>query len=437
MKNTDIKNLKDKEPFGQELIESVVSNLNLQNVDMDSVEKIILSIFKNSNPDRSFQNLDFDDINLKSDSSTSVAKESQPPQKKEQIFSFTKIPKEKKKEMELMKKNTQQQNTAQNTKTNITNTNTNTNINSNINSNLYSNNTIPNLNNYYNHFQYKPTSYLNGNQKMPNGYGSYLQNYYSNYNYLNEYSDPNGYNKNAQIEHFINSCLDSSNPEDLTKLLMYFSGDTMNSTLNATLNSNLYQNPYFFQHHQQQNKEKEMYNTLKRYVSESYSNNNKTVNPNSTTVNNVNNLSNNIKTNNNEEKEKNNQHPSQEVKEQPSQAKPDDKTNNQTENNNTHQNQHSQLQSHITSNNSTNTNNVNPANNYIVNLINDSSPQKQKQVEYLYPPQQTQIPNNLYPPFYNFANYQNYAQLAKSPLYTQFMMNPTQNSTLYQVYNNN
>lgn len=432
MKNIDIKNLKDKEPFGQELMENVVSNLNLPNVDMDSVEKIILSIFKNSTPDRAFQNMDFEDINLKSDSSTSAAKENQPSRKKEQIFSFTKIPKEKKKELELMKKNSiQQQNTTHVNKNSMAKTN-------NINANY--NNTIQNLNNYYNNFQYKPTTYLNGSQKMTNGYGSYLQNYYNNYNYLNEYSDPNGYNKNAQIEHFINSCLDSSNPEDLTKLLMFFSGDTMNSTFNTTMNSNLYQNPYFFQQHQQQNKEKEMYNTLKRYVSESYSNHNKTVNSNSTAVNNANNLSSDIKDNNNiknEEKEKNNKKTSQEAKEETPLIKPDGKINNQKENNDIHQNQQPQIQNNITSNNNSNSNTVNSANNYIVNLINDSSPQKQKQVDYAFQPQQTQIPNNLYPPFYNFANYQNYAQLAKNPLYSQFMMNPTQNSTLYQVYNNN
>lgn len=266
-------------------------------MEMDTVEKMILSIFKNSNSERGFPNLDLQDFNLQTDSTQSAKKDGE--KGKEKIFSFVKIPKEKKKEIEMMKQN------------NFSFSNPNNTINF--------NNNVQNMN-FYNNYQYKPNNY------------NYMNGYYP-YSYLNGYDQ--AYSNN-QVDTFINTCLDSNNPDDLTKLLMFFS-ENKNYT------------PYQYYYSNQANKEKEMYNTLKRYVSESYSTTNTTSN---------NNESDSAKAQN-----ENNEKPQNEIK------KNED--------------------------------------NYIVNMISDTTPNK----EFSYPQ------HNLYnTQYYNFANYAN-------PLYTQYMLN--------------
>lgn len=169
-------------------------NLNNANYDMESVEKMILSIFKNTNSEKGFQNINIDDININNESNGSPDQSDTFSPKKEKIFQLVKVSKEKKQELQKMKEYMAQSNN----------------------------------NMYYNYpYQYP---------------------YYTNY-YLN-----------AQIDSFINSCLDSKAPEDLTKLLMFFNTNTV------------YQNQLYYQQQQQQqaNKENEIYNNLKNYVSQSY-----------------------------------------------------------------------------------------------------------------------------------------------------------------------
>ena len=66
---------KNKDPADQEVVENMINNLNLPNIEMDSVEKMILSIFKNSNSERVFQNFNFDEFNMKTESLQSAKKE--------------------------------------------------------------------------------------------------------------------------------------------------------------------------------------------------------------------------------------------------------------------------------------------------------------------------------------------------------------------------
>ena len=294
---------KNKDPVEQEVVENMINNLNLPNMEMDSVEKMILSIFKNSNSERGFQNFDFDEFNMKAESLQIAKKEGE--KGKDKIFSFVKIPKEKKKEIEMMKQNNLQ----------FTNQNT-----------FNFNNNIQNMN-FYNNYQYKPNTY------------NYINSYYPYY--------MNGFDQsysNNQIDAFINTCLDSNNPDDLTKLLMFFSENK-----NYINSNNAYQ--YYYAQNANSNKEKEMYNTLKRYVSESYSTANTSSN--------------------------NNENDSAKAQNENS---PNEKTKNEI---------------------------PKEKENYIVNMISDSTPNK----EFVYP--QQNIYNSQY---YNYANYAN-------PLYTQYMLN--------------
>ena len=95
--------------FDNEFIESIVNNFNFSNVDMDKVEKMILFIFKNSNgncvslSERGYNGIDIDGINFK-DYSYSEGKEIKN-KKQEKIFKICKIPKEQKKEYDLIEKN--------------------------------------------------------------------------------------------------------------------------------------------------------------------------------------------------------------------------------------------------------------------------------------------------------------------------------------------
>lgn len=194
---TDAYQLKNYKQSFNDSYDNANINLNNTNYDMETVEKMILSIFKNTNSEKGFQNINIDDININNESNGSPENSDTFSPKKEKIFQLVKVSKEKKQEIQKMKEYMSQSND----------------------------------NMYYNYpYQYP---------------------YYTNY-YLN-----------AQIDSFINSCLDSKAPEDLTKLLMYFNSSTV------------YQNQLYYQQQQQQaNKENEIYNNLKNYVSQSYNSNN-------------------------------------------------------------------------------------------------------------------------------------------------------------------
>ena len=218
--------------FDNEFIESIVNNFNFSNVDMDKVEKMILFIFKNSNgnsislSERGYNGIDIDGINFK-DYSYSEGKEIKN-KKQEKIFKICKIPKEQKKEYDLIEKNQ--------------------------NSSFLSKKRYPNKIDY---------------SQM-----------YNNSNGINNFGiEPN---KMIQIEKFINICLDSNDPIDLTKLLLFFDPN------NYIINPINYFDPNLL-YTQQQNRERDMYNSMKAYLNESYNNQNTDISGKTTSTNSVDN----------------------------------------------------------------------------------------------------------------------------------------------------
>jgi hypothetical protein len=192
-----------------ELIENFVKNLNYSKVDMDKVEKMILYIFKNSNgnyfslTERVYDGIE--SMNFKDNSFSD--KEIYNSKNKEKIFKICKIPKNKK--------------------------------------------------------------YINQNES--NQMNSLLgkKRYENKIDYTQMYKNTNGINnfgiepmKMIQIENFINYCLDSNDPMDLTKLFLFF--DT-----NFILNPLSYIAPNFI-FPQQQNIERDIYNSMKTLFNESY-----------------------------------------------------------------------------------------------------------------------------------------------------------------------
>lgn len=149
---------------------------------MEFAEKMILSKFKNSLNDKSFSNLVFDDFNFKSESS-STKKESK---QKDKIFICVKIPKNRKLE-EIQKM-------------------------------LMQNHSHENNNNG------ESTSFNNG------------------YHY--GHNIPVKDQHLIQQENFIHSCLDSHDPNDLTKMMIYFnnSNDTATSTIPSGINESIRNN---------------------------------------------------------------------------------------------------------------------------------------------------------------------------------------------------
>ena len=218
--------------FDNEFIESIVNNFNFSNVDMDKVEKMILYIFKNSNgncvslSERGYNGIDIDGMNIK-DYSYSEVKEIKN-KKQEKIFKICKIPKEQKKEYDLIEKNQ--------------------------NSSFLSKKRYPNKIDY---------------SQM-----------YNKSNGINNFGiEPN---KMIQIEKFINICLDSNDPIDLTKLLLFFDPN------NYIINPINYFDPNLL-YTQQQNRERDMYNSMKAYLNESYNNQNTDISGKTTSTNSVDN----------------------------------------------------------------------------------------------------------------------------------------------------
>ena len=89
---------------------------------------------------------------------------------------------------------------------------------------------------------------------------------------INLYNNINGINnfgiepfKMIQIEKFINNCLDSNDPTDLTKLLLFFEQSNYMFNPMNFIDTNLLYN---------QNRERDMYNTMKACLNESYNNQN-------------------------------------------------------------------------------------------------------------------------------------------------------------------
>ena len=221
----------DNNSFDNEFIESIVNNFNFSNVDMDKVEKMILFIFKNSNgncvslSERGYNGIDIDGINFK-DYSYSEGKEIKN-KKQEKIFKICKIPKEQKKEYDLIEKN--------------------------------------------------QNSFLS-KKRYPNKI-DYSQ-MYNNSNGINNFGiEPN---KMIQIEKFVNICLDSNDPIDLTKLLLFFDPN------NYIINPINYFDPNIL-YSQQQNRERDMYNSMKAYLNESYNNQNTDISGKTTSTNSVDN----------------------------------------------------------------------------------------------------------------------------------------------------
>ena len=219
--------------FDNEFIESIVNNFNFSNVDMDKIEKMILFIFKNSNgnsislSERGYNGIDIDGMNIK-DYSYSEVKEIKN-KKQEKIFKICKIPKEQKKEYDLIEKNQNQ------------------------------------------------NSYLS-KKRYPNKI-DYSQ-MYNKSNGINNFGiEPN---KMIQIEKFINICLDSNDPIDLTKLLLFFDPN------NYIINPINYFDPNIL-YSQQQNRERDMYNSMKAYLNESYNNQNTDISGKTTSTNSVDN----------------------------------------------------------------------------------------------------------------------------------------------------
>jgi hypothetical protein len=90
--------------------------------------------------------------------------------------------------------------------------------------------------------------------------------------YSELYNNINGTNnfgiepfKMIQIEKFINNCLDSNDPTDLTKLLLFFEQSNYMFNPMNFIDANLLYN---------QNRERDMYNTMKACLNESYNNQN-------------------------------------------------------------------------------------------------------------------------------------------------------------------
>ena len=103
---------------------------------------------------------------------------------------------------------------------------------------------------------------------------------YNNSNGINNFGiEPN---KMIQIEKFINICLDSNDPIDLTKLLLFFEPN------NYIINPINYFDPNLF-YSQQQNRERDMYNSMKAYLNESYNNQNSDISGKTTSSNSVDN----------------------------------------------------------------------------------------------------------------------------------------------------
>ena len=195
-----------------EVIESIVNDFN--NVDMDNVEKMILYIFKNSNgnsvslSERGYNGIDIDEITFKDYSFSDKETKNK---KKEKIFKICKISKDKK-EFDLIEKN----------------------------NNIES---------------------FTGKKRTMNKID--YSELYNNINGINNFGiEPF---KMIQIEKFINNCLDSNDPTDLTKLLLFFEqSNYMFNPLNF-IDANLLYN---------QNRERDMYNTMKACLNESYNNQN-------------------------------------------------------------------------------------------------------------------------------------------------------------------
>ena len=218
--------------FDNEFIESIVNNFNFSNVDMDKIEKMILFIFKNSNgnsislSERGYNGIDIDGMNIK-DYSYSEVKEIKN-KKQEKIFKICKIPKEQKKKYDLIEKNQ--------------------------NSSFLSKKRYPNKIDY---------------SQM-----------YNKSNGINNFGiEPN---KMIQIEKFINICLDSNDPIDLTKLLLFFDPN------NYIINPINYFDPNLL-YIQQQNRERDMYNSMKAYLNESYNNQSTDISGKTTSSNSVDN----------------------------------------------------------------------------------------------------------------------------------------------------
>ena len=218
--------------FDNEFIESIVNNFNFSNVDMDKIEKMILFIFKNSNgnsislSERGYNGIDIDGMNIK-DYSYSEVKEIKN-KKQEKIFKICKIPKEQKKKYDLIEKNQ--------------------------NSSFLSKKRYPNKIDY---------------SQM-----------YNKSNGINNFGiEPN---KMIQIEKFINICLDSNDPIDLTKLLLFFDPN------NYIINPINYFDPNLL-YTQQQNRERDMYNSMKAYLNESYNNQSTDISGKTTSSNSVDN----------------------------------------------------------------------------------------------------------------------------------------------------
>ena len=199
-----------------ELIENFINNFNYSNVDMDKVEKMILYIFKNSNgnyislSERGYNGIDIDGMNFKDYSFSE--KENNKIKNKQIIFKINKIPKDKKKEYDLIEKN--------------------------------ENN------------QFSP---LIGKKRQSNKI-DYSQ-MYNNSNGLNNFGiEPI---KMIQIEKFINMCLDSNDPTELTRLFFFFNPNYIINPMSFIEPNLLYS---------QQNRERDMYNSMKAYLNESYNN---------------------------------------------------------------------------------------------------------------------------------------------------------------------
>ena len=201
-----------------ELIENFINNFNYSNVDIDKVEKMILYIFKNSNgnsislSERGYNGIDIDSMNFKDYSFSE--KENNKIKNKQIIFKINKIPKDKKREYDLIEKNE---------------------------------------NNQFNN--------LLGKKRQSNKKIDYSQ-MYNNINGLNNFGiEPM---KMIQIEKFINTCLDSNDLIELEKLFLFFDPN------NYIINPISFIEPNII--YSQQNRERDMYNSMKAYLNENYNN---------------------------------------------------------------------------------------------------------------------------------------------------------------------
>ena len=185
---------------------------NVKNIE-ESREKLSTqnnSIQSNINiSERGYNGIDIDEITFKDYSFSDKETKNK---KKEKIFKICKIPKDKKREFDLIEQN------------------------NNIESYLGKKRIM-------NRIDYSPL--------------------YNNSNGINNFGiEPI---KMIQIEKFINNCLDSNDPTDLTKLLLFF--DQSNYIINpiSFIDPNILYN---------QNRERDMYNTMKACLNESYNNQN-------------------------------------------------------------------------------------------------------------------------------------------------------------------